>query len=57
MSDRLQFLPRYIGIAAAARLFALLAIGLPSIWLPEQGTLVGILLLGVVWTGAITLTC
>jgi signal transduction histidine kinase len=56
MGDRLQLLPRYAGIAAAARLFALLAIGLPTVWLRDTDTLYGILLLGLVWTGAITLS-
>ncbi|NYG56293.1 sensor histidine kinase [Nocardioides perillae] len=56
MGDRLQFLPRYVGIAAAARLFALLAIGLPSALLGDPEALEGVLLLGVVWTGAITLS-
>lgn len=56
MSDRLQLVPRYVGIAAGARLFALIAIGVPSILLREEGALVAVLLLGVVWTGAITLS-
>lgn len=56
MGDRLQFLPRYVGISAAARLFALLAIGLPSALLADARALQGVLLLGVVWTGAITLS-
>ena len=56
MSDRLQFLPRYVGIAAAARLFALLAIGLPVIWYREPGTVLPTLALGVVWCSAITLS-
>ena len=56
MSDRLQLVPRYVGIAAGARLFALIAIGVPSILLREEGALVAVLLLGLVWTGAITLS-
>ncbi len=56
MNERLKFLPRYVGIAAGARLFALLAIGLPSIWLHDQPSLVVVLLLGLVWAGATTLS-
>lgn len=54
MGDRLQLLPRFVGLSAWARLFALLAIGLPAVWLRDADTLVGIMLLGVVWTAATT---
>lgn len=56
MGDRLQFFPRYVGVGASARLFALLAIGLPSVWLDDTEALVGVLLLGLVWTAATTLS-
>ena len=53
MKDRLRFLPRYVGIAAAARLFALLAIGLPAFLHHDwQATLWSTLPLGGVWAGA-----
>ncbi|MDP3894122.1 sensor histidine kinase [Nocardioides sp.] len=52
----LPLVPRYVAVAAMARLFALGVIGLPTIALRDTTGLMTVLLLALIWTGATTLS-